>query len=353
MRRTAYVAWLSSCEAVGLLQMGDWRACVDRLRVALGSTPGPLADTNARLRAAQLAIRQGRLGEAAAHLARAEELFAERSAFLALNFDAVRAELALAVGDTELAITVALAGVEGEGLLPDEADRLLPFAARAAADQAQVLRDRGEDPAPAVSRLRDIQRRYPTIPEEPGPGTMYKSQVRALQALYDAEVLRSLADEDAATAWNLAAEACAEGELRWDEAYAWWRAAEAAHERPTRDDALRRAYALAVDLEAAPLLADIESLARAARVSLASVAHSEAARPLPGLTRREREILAYVVAGRTYGEIAKELYVSEKTVSVHISNMLRKTGTSSRVELAQLARRLTDLDAGPEPSDRQ
>ncbi len=139
----------------------------------------------------------------------------------------------------------------------------------------------------------------------------------------------------------MAAEACAEGEIRWDEAYAWWRAAEAAQERPARDAALRRAYALAVDLEAAPLLADIESLAGTARVSLDPIGHGEAAASLPGLTRREREILTYVVAGRTYGEIATELYVSEKTVSVHISNMLRKTGTSSRIELAQLARRLT------------
>jgi len=67
----------------------------------------------------------------------------------------------------------------------------------------------------------------------------------------------------------------------------------------------------------------------------------ETALSLPTLTAREREVLAYVVAGRTYGEIARELVISEKTVSAHISNLLRKTGTSSRVELAQLAGRLT------------
>ena len=38
---------------------------------------------------------------------------------------------------------------------------------------------------------------------------------------------------------------------------------------------------------------------------------------------------------------SRVLYLNEKTVSVHISNMLRKTGTSNRVELAQLARRLS------------
>jgi DNA-binding NarL/FixJ family response regulator len=58
------------------------------------------------------------------------------------------------------------------------------------------------------------------------------------------------------------------------------------------------------------------------------------------LTLREREILAFLVAGRSNGEIAKELVISSKTVSVHVSNILRKTETSSRVEAAALAERL-------------
>jgi DNA-binding CsgD family transcriptional regulator len=58
---------------------------------------------------------------------------------------------------------------------------------------------------------------------------------------------------------------------------------------------------------------------------------------LAGLTEREREILRYVVAGRTYAEIAAELVISEKTVSSHISSLLRKTGAANRVHLARLA----------------
>jgi len=45
------------------------------------------------------------------------------------------------------------------------------------------------------------------------------------------------------------------------------------------------------------------------------------------------------VAGRTYREIARDLFVSEKTVSTHVSNMLRRFGLTSRVELSQLASR--------------
>lgn len=43
------------------------------------------------------------------------------------------------------------------------------------------------------------------------------------------------------------------------------------------------------------------------------------------------------MADRTYGEIARTLFVSEKTVSSHVSSLLRKTGASNRVELARLA----------------
>jgi len=60
---------------------------------------------------------------------------------------------------------------------------------------------------------------------------------------------------------------------------------------------------------------------------------------LPGLTPRESEVLAHIVAGRTYREIARDLFVSEKTVSTHVSNMLRRFGLTSRVELSQLASR--------------
>jgi DNA-binding NarL/FixJ family response regulator len=61
---------------------------------------------------------------------------------------------------------------------------------------------------------------------------------------------------------------------------------------------------------------------------------------LPGLTPREREIVDHLVRGETYAEIARDLVLSEKTVSTHVSNLLRKTGTTSRVELAQLVARV-------------
>jgi DNA-binding CsgD family transcriptional regulator len=57
------------------------------------------------------------------------------------------------------------------------------------------------------------------------------------------------------------------------------------------------------------------------------------------LTPRELEILTLVARGRSNGEIARQLFISPKTVSVHVSNILAKLGASGRTEAAALARR--------------
>ncbi len=59
----------------------------------------------------------------------------------------------------------------------------------------------------------------------------------------------------------------------------------------------------------------------------------------PSLTQREREVLALVAQGRSNGEIGKQLFISAKTVSVHVSNILAKLDCSSRTEAVAVARR--------------
>ncbi len=53
-----------------------------------------------------------------------------------------------------------------------------------------------------------------------------------------------------------------------------------------------------------------------------------------GLTAREREVVAEIARGRTNREIAESLFVTEKTVELHVTNSLRKLGYRSRAELA-------------------
>ena len=174
---------------------------------------------------------------------------------------------------------------------------------------------------------------------------VYGRQLAGLDALYRAEVARCRQEPGADVRWTEAATSLHDV-LPWEECYALWRQAEAllhagATHREAASDALRRCHALARDLEAVPVLDEVAVLARTARVPLA-----EPATPLDPtepahdrLTAREREVLAHIVAGRTYGEIARALVLSEKTVSSHVSHLLAKTGTVNRVDLAGWATR--------------
>ncbi|TQL50860.1 tetratricopeptide repeat protein [Ornithinicoccus hortensis] len=90
-------------------------------------------------------------------------------------------------------------------------------------------------------------------------------------------------------------------------------------------------------LGALPLLAELATVDRGATPSSDDQAG-------PVLTPREREVLALVAEGRTNGQIARQLFISTKTVSVHVSNILAKLGASGRTEAAALARRQGLLD---------
>ncbi len=106
---------------------------------------------------------------------------------------------------------------------------------------------------------------------------------------------------------------------------------------------LRRAHATASELGALRLLAEIGAVSSRTRVSIEAptrVVLGESSAERLGLTPREAEVLALVAAGRTNRQIGDELYVSDKTASVHVSNILRKLGVNSRVDAAAVAQRL-------------
>lgn len=338
----AYIAKLSADEASCLLAVGDWRECIARLRVALGSNPGPIADVHARLTAARLATWQGRQSEAEDHLARADELFAESSEFLAFPFDAVRAEVLLGRGKFAEAFDAAMLGARLPGVPPTMCEWLLPIAARALANAVRSARDDSRDTSVLLAKLDRLTAEFPLIIRDFGEPTAFSEhQVVALTLLYAAEVGRALDSADNAVSWAAASDACAASELAWEASYSCMRAAEAlllhGHQRPVAAaSALRRGLDLAEELQAEPIRRQLVDLAQRARIPLdrpTLVSHAV----LPGLTPREREILEHVVAGRTYGEIARVLVISEKTVSSHISHLLRKTGASNRMDLARLA----------------
>ncbi|MFG2789310.1 AAA family ATPase [Streptomyces sp. NPDC048419] len=113
-------------------------------------------------------------------------------------------------------------------------------------------------------------------------------------------------------------------------------------ERDRAADLLRLAHAVAEHLGARPLAGSVALLAQRARLTLSRAPDRRPADPAEalGLTSRERDVLRLVAAGRTNRQIAEELFISPKTASVHVSNILGKLGVSGRGEAAAVAHRL-------------
>ncbi|MEO6715139.1 MAG: LuxR C-terminal-related transcriptional regulator, partial [Mycobacteriales bacterium] len=105
---------------------------------------------------------------------------------------------------------------------------------------------------------------------------------------------------------------------------------------------VHKARSTAERLRAQPLLAELRILAGPGHVAeaVAVTRHGE------GLTAREAEVLLLVAQGMSNREIATQLYISAKTVSVHVSNILAKLGASGRTEAAAIARRRGLLGSG-------
>ena len=93
------------------------------------------------------------------------------------------------------------------------------------------------------------------------------------------------------------------------------------------------ARATARRLKAEPLLAELRAVAGPGR------GREEHRGASVALTAREQEILGLVAQGRSNGEIGRQLFISTKTVSVHVSNILAKLGAAGRTEAAAIARR--------------
>jgi DNA-binding CsgD family transcriptional regulator len=180
-------------------------------------------------------------------------------------------------------------------------------------------------------------------------------RTEAWAALGQAELARleGLSDPEP---WAAAAKAWEGLGEPYPAAYAGLRQAEAlllgGRGRERVEPTLRAAHQAASELGAVPLCAEIEALARRGRLNLEPDAATAApAPPSPldalGLTAREQEVLALVAVGQTNAQIAETLFISPKTATVHVSNILGKLGVRNRVEAATVAHRLGIVQ--PEP----
>jgi ATP/maltotriose-dependent transcriptional regulator MalT len=149
--------------------------------------------------------------------------------------------------------------------------------------------------------------------------------------------------------WARAAAAWDKRKQPYPAAYARLRQAEAAlHGRGRRSTAattaLREAFATAQAMGARPFAAEIAAVASRARVALVSD-DDTVARPAPAaddgdplgvLTSREREVLAAVAEGLTNREIGQRLFISERTVGVHVGHIFDKLQVRTRVQASRV-----------------
>jgi DNA-binding CsgD family transcriptional regulator/tetratricopeptide (TPR) repeat protein len=231
--------------------------------------------------------------------------------------------------------------------------RLLTLGMRACADLAEQARARKEQDAAAaaIAAADSLAGWVSQMRGTPFTSHPAIAMIPAQRATWDAEQTRLAGASDPA-AWSAAATAWDDLGCPHEAGYAWWRRAEADLADGHRSAATAALRAAAAAAEGhAPLQAQIRQLAQLARVALAeptpagSPAPSPPEAPVPyGLTGRELAVLRLVAAGRTNAQIGAELYISTKTASVHVTNILRKLGVSSRVQAAALAERAGLLD---------
>jgi DNA-binding NarL/FixJ family response regulator len=177
------------------------------------------------------------------------------------------------------------------------------------------------------------------VEQAPWGGLAHDVHLRGWRAKAEAEWTRLQGHSDP-KAWQAAVEAFSYGTV-YEVARCQWRLAEALLSRGDREhatEAARAAYQTAVRLGAEPLRSALEALARRGRLDLGAGVPTE--HSLAGLTPRELEVLRLLVDGRSNRQIAEQLFISGKTASVHVTNILAKLGVHSRLEAAATARRL-------------
>jgi DNA-binding CsgD family transcriptional regulator/tetratricopeptide (TPR) repeat protein len=274
---------------------------------------------------------------------------------------ALAVELELRDGNIAAARAAAEKAIDQLEFCSDDAARMAQISAAAAmveteaAERARDLGDAGELAA-AIARAELAAARAGAAAEEIG-----RKMERAYARDAEADLARARRDPDAPARAAAAAEAWDELERPYLAARARRREAEAfaaAGEREAAAAAAAQALAAAEELGSEWLASELAGFITRARLPAVGAGAGDGARrdgaragggngtaeddPF-GLTPRERQVLAAVAEGATNREIAAQLFMAEKTASVHVSRILAKLGVRSRTEAAAVAYRL-DLD---------
>jgi DNA-binding CsgD family transcriptional regulator len=274
--------------------------------------------------------------------------------FVAYIARGLLAEQALWRGDSDLALSHAQAAIRADAW-PSHGPSVIRVAAvaiGARADRAVAARATGnaaaaDAEAAAARELLDLAREGARWPER--PKAVLGIEGRGWLARAEAEYLRA-GGQNSPAAWRGVLDTFGPGFV-YEIARGQWRLAEAFAEAGDRDEAARvwrAAAATATSLRAAPLCAALDDLARRARLDVGAAGHGARnghggragnGQLTSALTDREREVLRLLARGMSNREIGAELFITPKTASVHVSNILGKLRAASRTEAAAIAHR--------------
>jgi DNA-binding CsgD family transcriptional regulator len=123
-----------------------------------------------------------------------------------------------------------------------------------------------------------------------------------------------------------------------------WRLVRALLAEGKRDEARTSLPEVVAEAKAMGMNGVLEDAIRLGRRHRISVPGDDRPSKLDILTGREREVLDVLATGATNRAIAERLFISEKTVSVHVTNLLAKLGVTNRTEAAAVARDLAVVE---------
>ncbi len=328
--------------------LGDWDEAQRLANEALERRPTGVAATWFHLAYAEFSAWRGEFDGAHAALAAAVAACSTRRATGWTGPQEQAAQLALWEGRPADALAAIRDGLDALAEAPLELDDRRWLCVRgswAAADLAQDARAEGDvaGVAAAQAALDELRDHFVRHREAVGRRRVAADPHLDIDAwLIEAERARGMA-QPAPELWARIAAEWDRLEHAPDAAVARWREAEArltaGESRQHAAVPLRQALATARQIGARPLIERVESLARRARIDI-QAPPSVPSTTNHGLTPRELEVLRLVAAGRTNAEIAAELFITDKTASVHLTNIKAKLGVRSRVEAAAFAIRL-------------
>jgi DNA-binding CsgD family transcriptional regulator len=322
---------------------GDWDASA-RLAAVAGESPPALAE--AMLAAAGMAVKAGRGDQSALDLLPRLRPWWQRDGLIAILSGGAAVDVYVDAGRTESGLDILddlIAAVSELWQQPWFLGRIRLSGLGLAALASTVATSPAAGRATAVERGRKLVEAGRTTLELGRPfGGRLGVEGLSWQARMEAEWarLRWLADVDPPDMsehiglWQRAVDGFGYGNV-FEQARSRARLAavlRAAGQPAEAAEQAGEAREVARRLGAEPLLAELRALGM-------SRAPSHAASGSGALTGREHDVMTLIVEGRTNRQIARQLYISEKTVSVHVSNILAKLGVHSRTEAAAVARR--------------